>query len=270
MIELFKYSHKYVYNARKEHIRNAIVILVDKIELCMGGMPKDHITKLEIKDYSESLIDTISIVDILEVEDIVDEVNKESITNKPVLSVPIPRETVYVSKGFNCCIPMNKNKTLEMSEEFEGIPELCKSLTLTENTEIINFEENVTVLQSDPIVIPESSLTENGEIRYGSNWPSKVVLSYSVRRNLSKIRVKFVADDHGWGNTGHCNVRYQINSEDIGVMAFLYHNKYDANKYSYTIMGPLKPADKITIYLVCAPWEGFTANIKDISFQLFE
>ena len=149
------------------------------------------------------------------------------------------------------------------------VAKLARSLTFGDNDKCIVFYEHVTVYNNDPVIIPASSLTESGEIRYGSDWPSKVVLTYIVQSKLSKIRIKYIADDQGFGGTGHANVRYQINTDEPVVMAFLKHNEYENNIYTYDINTSLIPGDKITLYLICPPWNAWRATIHDIYFRLY-
>ena len=154
--------------------------------------------------------------------------------------------------------------------EFDNMTEMCKPFSEdTTNDNIVLFDEEIYVNQYDPVIIPPCSLTDTGEIKYGSDWPSKVVLKYTVKKLLSKIRIKYTAYDQGYGGTGHASVRYQINEYEPVPMNFLKYNRYEQNRYLYDLVETLNIDDVITIYIVCPVWNGWSATIKDISFQLY-
>ena len=264
---LVEHTYNEFYELHENCIKNAIEQFVDKINICMGNAPDDYITTFQVKKFSDKINKSSTIIELLALEDIVVASNEVSESKNLPPPLEIKEKQVRASI-MSCCAPIS-SVDAHTDEEFTDIPQLCKSLTFKESAERIDFNIEYIVHNSDTVTIPASSLTENGEVRYGSNWPSKPVIVYTVTKSLSKIRMKFVADDQGWGGTGHCSVRYQINEDEPVVMTFLHHNKYDSNKYSYDIVEKLVPEDKVTIYLVCPSWHGWTATIQDMCFQLY-
>lgn len=289
VIELVKKTYTTDFNNNKTYILNAIIMFVDRIDGCMGTKPDEFITKFEINEYSEKLHSN-NLNDILSIDDkIKNEIFKDEIREE---------ETIKHKKGIKRIVSSIKNTVKETpsvlflgcmspkaivsnTDDFDNISEKCESSndpTLNDSTSNTNananantilFDAIVHVDSYDDVIIPQCSLTENGDIKYGSDWPSKVVLTYKVDKKLSKIRVKYTAHDQGWGGTGHASVRYQINTNEPVPMNFLQFNKYEDNKYLYDIVESFNIDDVLTIYLVCPSWNGWSATIKDVNLQLY-
>jgi hypothetical protein len=123
----------------------------------------------------------------------------------------------------------------------------------------------ITVTYKDPIKIPVLS-----NKHYGEKWPSKSVCKIELPFNTSKIRIKFTALDQGWGGTGHCSVRYQLNDNEPQLMYFIQSGKYINDEYVYDILKRTEKQTQLTLYLCCAPWAGWEAHISNIRINFIE
>ena len=231
MRELVKITYTNDFNNNKTYILNAILMFVDRIDGCTGTNPDEFISKFEIIEYSEKLHSN-NLNDILGIDekikhyilkdtllDLHDTKSKKGI-KRIVSSIKHTVRETPSSLVLCCASPKN----MDMSTcEFDNMTEMCKPFSEdTTNDNIVLFDEEIYVNQYDPVIIPPCSLTDTGEIKYGSDWPSKVVLKYTVKKLLSKIRIKYTAYDQGYGGTGHASVRYQINEYEPVPMNFKY------------------------------------------------
>jgi len=283
MRELVKITYTNDFNNHKTYILNAILMFVDKLDGCTGIKPDEFISKFEINEYSEKLHSN-NLNDILGIDDKIkhyiikdtlldvhDNKSKKGIKRIVSSIKHTVKETTPSTLVLCCASPKNMATS---TCEFDNMKELCEpfsEFTSNEcNDNIVLFDEEIHVTQYDTVIIPPCSLTDTGETKYGSDWPSKVVLKYTVEKSLSKIRIKYTAYDQGYGGTGHASVRYQINAYEPVPMNFLKYNRYEENRYLYDLNEALNIDDVITIYIVCPVWNGWSATIKYISFQLYD
>lgn len=105
---------------------------------------------------------------------------------------------------------------------------------------------------------------------YGSDWPYKIAFNFIIpkidQKTYEHIEVKMECTDQGWGNTGQCNVRYQIGTGKIELAFFIDRTK--TTHYTHLIKkNEIVPGDQVTFWLCCAPWSGWSATLKSVNIE---
>ena len=106
---------------------------------------------------------------------------------------------------------------------------------------------------------------------YGSakDWRGEIVghfiIPESGNKQLLNIEMKIQAIDQGWGGSGHCQIRYQIN-EQMPIIGFTINRKTnEKGEYNFIITGnKVKSGNVIKIWAFCPPWKGWEMHVTKI------
>lgn len=106
---------------------------------------------------------------------------------------------------------------------------------------------------------------------YGSNWPSTLLCTFTIPNSnedgdeLNYIDVFISANDQGWGDTGHANIRYQINDNPITLGFFIHRTKCPDGQYKLTLnWEKVKVGDRVNLWLCCPTYSGWAAKVDSV------
>lgn len=275
---------------RKPQIwKQAIHRLVDQIDGCAAGDPDRFISVSELNEFHISS-DKTSFRQILKEYIAPGESSGEprspSSQQEILLLLPPPDSSIGAPVDSPVGEPIGSQENSS-----EGTPVSPEAILSIENgspngsrsgSEIDHQEHQVEEdiqnisLNFKPVTIRHNHSVEIPKCEgYGSNWPSVQIAEFTIPESkYPHLEFDFVeilcdASDQGWGNTGHDNVRYQINEEPIQVGFFIDRNKYPDNRYRVTLnYEKLRIGDRVLMWLSCAPWSGFEARIDDVEVRV--
>jgi len=139
-------------------------------------------------------------------------------------------------------------------------------------------EENIDVkIDFDKLEIDHKTgiEMEAKDVLYGSGFNNKKAFSFKIenrednKKKLFGVKISCKANDQGWGGTGHCQIRYQVN-EDVTKQAFsIWRTKNESGEYDFTL-GPdkIKEGDQISVWLYCPAWSGWKCKMWDVNVVL--
>lgn len=106
---------------------------------------------------------------------------------------------------------------------------------------------------------------------YGSasDWKANVFAHFVVQENDNKqllnVELTVKAIDQGWGGTGHCQIRYQVNENMPIVGCSINRENSPDSIYKFSIGGDkLKIGNNVKIWGFCPPWGGWKLNVSEI------
>ncbi len=228
--------------------KRAIGKFVDGIDGCAASSIDDKISVSEMNEFvmpeNKKTFKEV-LLDYIDVEITSSIINNRSSSDSPKDSTGSDTESDSETSNNKVILyvpPEMKNETITIPIDFTG--------------KTLNYNSKVE--------IPQCS-------GYGSNWPSSKLCEFTIpESNYSNLEFNYLeilcnGTDQGWGDTGHDNVRYQINDQPIQVGFFIHRLKCPDNNYKFVInWEKAKPGDKITMWLVCAPFGGWQAKMNTI------
>ena len=185
-------------------------------------------------------------------------------------------------------IPEKYKKTEKLSEillDVEPIYEMPKMRVSSNTNEIKSRQVNEIKLvekkekQLMPLIIDYKPTSINANLKngvpkcegYGSakDWRGEIVGHFIIPENQNKqllnIEMKIQATDQGWGGSGHCQIRYQIN-ESMPIIGFTINRKTnEKDEYNFAITGDkVKCGNVVKIWAFCPPWNGWETHVTKI------
>ncbi len=200
---------------------------------------------------------------------------KEEEKEEPVLLLKYHDDTKEEEQIQPENIQLEENRDrIEMIGTNDNISEISSDSRITIIDNVPQFKEEQvfiplefskkSIRYNHPIEIPKS----NG---YGSNWPSTKLCEFVIpdtdndNLEFEYLDIQFTATDQGWGDTGHDSIRYQINNGEVQNGFFIHRIKCPNNNYKLTLnWEKVSSYDRITLWLVCAPFGGWEAKVESI------
>ena len=280
LAHLVNYHYRNDFLEHKNDVINAITMFIDRLDGCFGDPPDNEISRLEVMHLMNDVTNSLSLIELLCLDDVIkpkcndtstvrdkcDTTSESSITLSNILSnqsvQAVASELQKFSHGIQQFVNFNADK-----HDAPAAVEVkhCAPRPRLKTTEY-KLNKPVTVLSNDPIHIPVLVNKKH----YGEKWPSKLVCKTQMPFDTSKIRISFAATDQGWGGTGHCSVRYQLDDGGPQLMYFVQNGKYLNNLYVYDILKNIDRGTRLSIYLCCAPWPGWEAHISNVTINMTE
>lgn len=169
----------------------------------------------------------------------------------------------------------------KINTKFEDIIKRLSSQITSEKP-----SQNITLDEIQEIVFDYSAklplcIDYNGPIEkphdplYGGDFKSKLITKF-ILPNLKVINkifdgIEIICNcvDQDWGGTGQCNIRYFVNDKWFGPAFYINRETSKDNNYNFTIKHEeVKTGDKISIWLCCPGWNGWSAKLNNISVKL--
>ena len=165
-----------------------------------------------------------------------------------------------------------------------SIEELCAIIITPENSSSVKgllgitkqpdeeVSKDITLYIDLPVCIDYSyEILEKTHRGYGCDWPSKVACEFVVPNNndnnlsLCGVVITCKANDQGFGDTGHTQVRYQVN-DNVAIPGFsVWRDKVPEGIYNFTICpDKVKVGDSVKIWLCCPSWNLWSIKLQSI------
>jgi hypothetical protein len=113
------------------------------------------------------------------------------------------------------------------------------------------------------------------EIKIEGHWPSIKAVEFKIPESneddlvFNGLDIESTCMDQGWGGTGHCNVRYQINDNHPEYAFSIWRGKFDKELYKFTIPhDKAKLGDNVIIWLLTPAWGGWEAHMSSFKATL--
>jgi hypothetical protein len=272
--------------------KRAIAKLVDEIDGCAASSNDNKISISEMNEFSSNFIShknikTIKALLLLFVDSKVDTESQREKEREPILALeykPSQTEPVLALEYKPTGSEENISTITETETNAEKLPITEESETVSEHTSVDEhmIVESLPVIREETRVIPidftKKSLTFKSKVEiptcsgYGSNWPSTKICEFDIpfaindSIDFSYVEILCNVQDQGWGGTGHCNIRYRINDKPIEFGFFVDRIKFPDNSYKLVVnWEKIQPGDRIHLWLVCAPFGGWSTTINSIS-----
>jgi hypothetical protein len=158
--------------------------------------------------------------------------------------------------------------TIENSSSVKGLLGIFKQ----PNEEVT---KQVTILFNGPFKVTNiDPVLEKFHRGYGCDWPSKVACEFVVPNNndndlsLCGVVITCKANDQGFGDTGHTQVRYQVN-DSVAIPGFsVWRDKVPDSIYNFTICpDKVKVGDSVKIWLCCPSWNLWSIKLQSIDVR---
>lgn len=272
----------------------AINRLLDNIDGCAAGSKDSKISISEMNEFT-SCNKKSTFKELL-----TDYLDKETAYTEGTHKEPVHKEILQLEYKPNATESSEENTEKESSDkevlQLEYKPETNNGDVDTANLEISesNSEDSnevdsdrITIVESIPEMKEESIIISldftKKEINYkhkvempkasgyGGDWPSTKLCTFRVPNTNYKnlefeyLDILFEAGDQGWGGTGHDNIRYQIDDGEAIFGLFIDRVKSPDGRYKLTLnWEKVEPGTTITLWLVCAPFGGWSARVSSI------
>ena len=113
------------------------------------------------------------------------------------------------------------------------------------------------------------------EIKIEGHWPSVKAVEFKIPESneddlvFNGLDIECTCMDQGWGGTGHCNVRYQINDNHPEHAFSIWRGKFDKELYKFTIPSDkAKLGNNVIIWLLTPAWGGWQAHMSSFKATL--
>lgn len=111
------------------------------------------------------------------------------------------------------------------------------------------------------------------DISYGGDFKSRKICEFEIpfindiNDIIQGIIITANCIDQQIGSSGQCSIRYEINNIQKGPIIIIDRNVNKTGLYEAFIIN-IKSGDKIKLWLVCPPWNGWKAVINNLEVDL--
>lgn len=212
---------------------------------------------------------------------------KKSSSNSPkkTTSLPItcnsysqsPRSKLLTEEDDDTNSFFQKKINTKFEEIIKKLSSQISSEKISENNALDEIQEIIFDFKTNlPLHIDYNGPIEKPhDPLYGGDFKSKLITKFTVpnlkvnNKNFEGIVMKCNCIDQEWGGTGQCNIRYFVNDKWFGSAFYINKEVCKDNNYTFTIKSEdVKSGDKISIWLCCPGWNGWSAKLNSFEIKL--